>query len=80
MPKRQGETESSDHLEAHCVLEEDIVILADSKVVGVKESILHGECLPCNLLPLWVILVDFNLHLCACDWLDVTASTKPNMW
>lgn len=45
------EAESSDHLEAHCVLEEDIVVLADGKVVGVKESILHGKCLPCNLLP-----------------------------
>ena len=69
----------ADHFEAHVILEEDIVVLADGKVVWVEEGLLHGEGLPCHLLPLLVILIDLNLHLRASHWLYLTASERQEM-
>lgn len=69
-----GLGKEADHFEAHGILEENIVVLADGKVMGVEKGLVHGECLPCNLLPCRIILIDLNLHLCTSDWLDLTAS------
>lgn len=51
------------HLEAHSILEEDIVVLADGKVMGVEEGLLHAELLAGHLLPVLIKLVDVNGHL-----------------
>ena len=61
------------HLEAHSILEEDIVVLADSKVVGVEEGLVHGELLACHLLPILIKLVYVNGHFRPCQWLDLAA-------
>ena len=77
--EKASREKESDHFEAHGVLEENIVVLADGKVMGVEEGLLHGERLPCNLLPCRIILIDLNLHLCTSDWLDLTASKTPKL-
>jgi len=61
------------HLEAHSILEEDIVVLADSKVMGVEEGLVHGELLACHLLPVLIKLVDVNGHFRPCQRLDLAA-------
>lgn len=61
------------HLEAHSILEEDIVVLADSKVMGVEEGLVHGELLACHLLPILIKLVDINGHFRPCQRLDLAA-------
>ena len=65
---------SAYHFEAHGILEEHVVVLADGKVMRVEKGLLHCEALPCNLLPLLIILVDLNAHLSASHWLDLAAS------
>ena len=61
------------HLEAHSILEEDIVVLTDSKVMGVEEGLVHGELLACHLLPVLIKLVDVNGHFRPCQRLDLAA-------
>ena len=34
------------HLEAHVILEEDIVVVGDGKVMWIEEGLLHGKGLP----------------------------------
>lgn len=63
------------HLETHSILEEDIVVLADSKVMGVEEGLVHGELLACHLLPILIKLVDINGHFGPCQRLDLAACT-----
>ena len=48
---KAGLGKEANHFEAHGILEENIVVLADGKVMGVEKGLVHGECLPCNLLP-----------------------------
>ncbi len=50
------------HLEAHGILEEHIIVLADGKVMRVEEGLLHGELLSCHLLPVLIKLIDVNGH------------------
>jgi len=61
------------HLEAHGILEEDIVVLADSKVMRVEEGLVHGKLLACHLLPILIKLVYVNGHFRPCQRLDLAA-------
>ena len=64
------------HLEAHSILEEDVVVLADGKVMGVEEGLVHAELLASHLLPVLIKLVDVNGHLRSRQRLDLTARTN----
>ena len=63
------------HCKAHGVLEEHIVVLGDSKVMGVEKGLLHGEALACHLLPVIIKLIDVNHHLRPRKGLHVAATS-----